>query len=253
MFCHFARRGRDRGDALLSQRLDQRSDQKRRAAGRLPARRRKGRFRLGPHADRHQRGHSPGGERGYGDQLGRRVHREGGQELLARTRLGQPSSQNHGDGQLLQSGQQEGQKAKRRTVSPVGIVDHQGQGALGGQVGAQPIQPVQDRERGIRSDRRPFWERVAQSRQAQQPRRHPGRSLQQAGPLLLRRTRHDRLDQLAHNPEGELSFQLGAAGPQYPESHAPCHITGRRQQHGLADPCRPLHHQCAAVALVRPL
>ena len=185
IFCTLAADDADRGDALLSQRLDQRADQKRRATRRLPARRRELSLRLDTQAGGHQRSHPPGGERRHGDHLGRRVHRQRGQQLLALSRLGRPSPQQHRGGQLLQARQQKRQKAQRRTISQVGVIDHQHQGALRRQVGAQPVQAVQDRERRVRSHQRAPGYGAAQARQAQQPGRHPGRPVQQPGPLLL--------------------------------------------------------------------
>ena len=250
---YFGCRRGDRRDLLLSQSFDQRADQKRRTAGRLPAGRRELRFGLDTQAGRHQRGHPPRGERPHRDHLGRRIHRQGGQQLPTLSGLGRPSPEQHRDMQLLQAGQQEGQKAKRRTVSPMGVIDHQRQGALRRQVGAQPVQPVEHRERRVRGDRRSRSHAVTQARKTQQPCRHPGRPIQQLGPLLLRRSRHHRLDQLAHHPERELALQLRPARSQYPETLSLCRIPGDRQQHGLADPSRPLHHQRSATALPRPL
>ena len=80
----------------------------------------------------------------------------------------------------------------------------------------------------------------------------PRRPVQQTCPLLLRRCRHHRLDHLAHHPEGELPLQLGAARPQHPKTVNLRHLAAGRQQHRLADPSRPLHHQRSAPALRCP-
>ena len=80
--------------------------------------------------------------------------------------------------QLLQAGQEKGQKAERSTVSPMGVIDHQCQGVLHRQVDAQPVQPVQHRERRVRGDRRSRSHAVTQASETQQPCRHPGRPIQ---------------------------------------------------------------------------
>ena len=211
-------------------------------------------FRLDTQADRHQRGHPPGGERGHGDHLGRRVHGQGGQQLLTLSGLGRPSFR----------------AAPRRAAPPGGAAERPESEATHRQPSGRHRPPTP------RGAPRPGWRTastarastandgsgaigvtrsyaVTQARQTQQPCRHPGRPVQQPGPLLLRRPRHHRLDQLAHHPERELPLQLGAARSQHPETLSPCRITGHRQQHGLADPSRPLHHQRPAVALLCPL
>jgi hypothetical protein len=97
------------------------------------------------------------------------------------------------------------QEAQRGLVSPVDVVDAQQERAAPPKVCAQPVQPVQDRERGVKQ--RPGHV-LLRGRDAEQRRRPPGRAGEELVPFRRRR-RHERgLEQLADHAIGEVSFEL---------------------------------------------
>jgi hypothetical protein len=251
---HPRRRGGDRSDPRLLQRRHERADQERRSAGRLPACRREAGVRLGAQPRRDHPGDAAGGERCQREDLGRRVHRQHGEQLAltTRSRLGGPRRQQHGGAQLLHSGQQEGEEAQRSTVHPLRVVDHQRHRPLGRQVREQPVEPVEHREGRVRSGQRGLAGRAVRPRQAEQRCRDPGWALQERGTLAVRRLRQERLDQLPHHAERELALQLGTARPQHPEALGLRHLARGPEHHGLAHAGGPLDDERAASTLARP-
>jgi hypothetical protein len=80
---------------------------------------------------------------------------------------------------------QVGEKAERRRVRPLRVVDRQQQRAAGGEVRRQPVQPVQGAEQRVRAGRqRQAGDRCRECR-------GPG---EQLGPLALVRARQDGLE-----------------------------------------------------------
>ena len=177
---HPRRRGVDRSDPGLDERRDERANQERRSTGRVPARQREAGLGLGAQPHRDQPGDPVGGERRQREDLGRRVHRQHGEQLpLAGSRLGGPRRHHDGSAQLLQSWQEEREEPQRRTVRPLRVVHHQSHRALGRQVREQPVEPVEHREGRVRSDRRRLADRAVGVWQAEEPDRDPGWSLQE--------------------------------------------------------------------------
>jgi hypothetical protein len=130
----------------------------------------------------------------------------------------------------------------------MGVIDHQSQRALRRQVGTQPVQPVENGERGVRGDWGGGSKLVTGAGQAQQSGRHARRPVQQPSTLLIRHPSYNRLNQLTHDPEGEFTLQLGASRSQDTETPAFCHVSTGRQHYGLSDPRRSIHNQRLSMA-----
>jgi len=109
------------------------------------------------------------------------------------------------DRQFLQPPPQVVQKAQRGLVSPVDVVDAQQQRAALGEVRAQPVEPVQDRERRVEQRAGHI---VLHRRDAEQRRRAPGRAGEELGPFRRRRRDQRGLEQLADQAIGEVAFQF---------------------------------------------
>ena len=135
----------------------------------------------------------------------------------------------------------------------MGVIHHQRQGLLRRQVGAQPVQPVQHRERRVRGDRRSRSHGVTQARKTQQAVPPPRAAHPTAGPAPP-----PTLPPPPARPAGAPPRTRTRAPAQRhvladPETLSLRRIPGDRQQHGLADPSRPLHHQRSSTALPGPL
>jgi hypothetical protein len=111
------------------------------------------------------------------------------------------------DVQLFEPSEQERQVPHGRGVCPVRIVDHQEERARRGEVRAQPVEAVEDRKRGVDA-RRGLTIRRRSAREPEQVGRHTGSGLQQIGTLELRCLDQRRLEQLPHDPEGEVRLHL---------------------------------------------
>ena len=143
--------------------------------------------------------------------------------------------------ELLQPRQQEGQEPQRRGVGPVGVVDGDHERVVTGQVGAQPVQPVQYRERGV--GRLGLARVGVGTREGQHPGRDPCRSLEQVGPPAGGSCGQGRLEQLARHAEGEVALQLAATGPQNANSGGAGGVGGSLDQRRLADAGGALQHE----------
>ena len=104
--------------------------------------------------------------------------------------------------QLFETREQEGQVTQGRGVCPVRVVDDQAERTGGGQVRAQPVEAVQDRERGIdarrgrarpqrarleaRAGRPPRRQRLAADRRARAPMPRPAAARKADAPLRRR-------------------------------------------------------------------
>jgi len=159
--------------------------------------------------------------------------------------LGRTGRDDERDVQFFEPREQEGQVTKGCCVRPVRIVDDHAERAVCGEVRAQPVEAVEDRERGVdarkgRTVRRCAWE-------PEQTGCHAGSVLHQIDTFELRCLDERGLEQLPHHAEGEIDLHLGRARPQDAHS-ALCRCSARRgEQRRLADPGRPFdHHEPAA-------
>ena len=134
--------------------------------------------------------------------------------------------------------QQERQVTEGRGVCPMRVVDEEAKRLDGGQVRAEPVKAVEDRERGIEAQRgRTVCGWCA--RKPQQTGRDAGGAVQEIGALVLRCVNQRRLEELTHDPEGEVALEFGSPRTEHAHS-ALCRCgSRRREQSRLADPRRP--------------
>ena len=222
------RLGGRRGHALLAQRLDELAHEEGDAARRAPA---------------------GGGEVGVGrapqallDEAPDRAGRERRRAQHARERIGEQQGEQRRGGalglrarrhhererQLLQARQQEGQEAQGGRVGPVRVVDGEHERAVAGEVRAQPVEAVQHGERRVGGGAISPPVR-ARARQAEQPPGHAGRPLEQVVAGAGRDLGQGRLEQLAHDAEGEVALELAAARAQRPRARGVRDARGRRR------------------------
>src|SRR5262249_47072398 len=102
------------------------------------------------------------------------------------------------------------QEAERRRVGPVRVVDDHQEGLPAGEVGAHPVEAVQDRERRI-DDRRERSLQGGRPREPEQRGCNSGGCLQQLGTRGVGGLWERRLAELPYDAEGELALELGAA------------------------------------------
>ena len=158
--------------------------------------------------------------------------REVVEHRLPLARLGRAGGGDQADREAVEALREVGEPAQRGEVGPVDVVDEHEQRPLLGEVGRQPVQPVQ-RRAGVL-----LAAHAAQHR-----------------PRQRRRTRevlfaHHRLEQLPHDREREVALELGPARAQ----HAPAvrQRPRRPEQPRLADPGRPFDQQPATAAVEHP-
>ena len=87
------------------------------------------------------------------EHTGGRIGGHGRQQLGIGSGLARSDRHDERDVQLLEPRQQERQVTERRGVRPVRVVDEQAERLDGGKVRAQPVEAVEDRERGIEAQR----------------------------------------------------------------------------------------------------
>ena len=201
-----AERGcRRRLDALLGDRADELLDEERNAAGHLVAGSRESRFHVGAERQPHELCHRPLAQRREFEDLGRRAGGERRKHRRGISRTAGPRRGDDRDRQLIESPPEELQETQRGLVGPVDIVYAQQQRRAPPEVRAQPVQPVQDRERGVEQR---VGDVIPRRREAEQRRRVPSRAGQEFGPLRRRRRDERDLEQLAHEAVREVAFQL---------------------------------------------
>jgi hypothetical protein len=208
------------------------------------ARRREGRIGRLAEALLHQPAHGGEAERRRLQHVGAWVGGQGGQQVrLLGLRLGARGDEQR-DLQLLQAREEVGEEAQRGRVGPVGIVDAEHDEPVGGEVRAQPVEAVQDRERRVGRRRR----RLAVPQGAGQTEHasgQPRRALQQIVALGGRGLMQHGLEELAHHAEGEVALELGPPGSQEPRRAVLCPQPGGGEHRRLADPRRALDDHAA--------
>ena len=125
----------------------------------------------------------------------------------------------------------------------MGVVDDEAGRLRCGEIGAQPVQTVQDRERrlGPRGEATARAVVPGQGQRSRRPVRPRPAAARSAPPRGLRQ---GRLEQLAHDAEGELALELGAAGGEHLHPAGLGAAPGGGEQRGLADAGRALNdHQ----------
>ena len=175
------------------------------------------------------------------------VGREGRQQVgLLDLGLG-PRGDEQRDPQLLQAGHEEGQEAQRGRVGPVGVVDAEHDGLARGQVRAQPVEAVQDSEGRVGRG----GGRLAVLQRAREPEHAGGQPrgpLQQVDALGGARLVEQRLEELAHDAEGEVALELCAARAQEARRPVLAWRSGRpRGRPTCRSPPAPRPPRCAPI------
>jgi hypothetical protein len=160
-----------------------------------------------------------------------------------------PGRDDEGDRQLLEARHEEHQEPQRGGVRPVRVIDDHAQRPPLREVGAEPVEAVEDGERGVLVGDGGLGA-LRGARQAEQPGGHAGRAPEELGRPLHRPER--RLDELAHDAEGELALQLGTPGAEDAHPRRFGHRPGVGQQRGLAHARRALDHDEHAAAVTGP-
>ena len=145
--------------------------------------------------------------------LGRGIRGDRRQQVRLRPALARPAGDDERDVELLEPCEQEREVAQRRRVGPVRIVDDEAERALGREVGAQPVEPVQDRERRIDSGPSVSCARSPPGRLSR-PAATPAAPCSQSARSAAAALGEHRLEQLPHDAEGEVALELGAARAQ---------------------------------------
>ena len=203
-----ARGLRGRSDASFAQRLHEHAHQERRPARCAQAGIDEDRIRSPAEPRLDELGDGCARQRRKTDHIGGGIGRHGRKQLGIGACLARAGRHDERGVQLFEAREQEGQVAQGRGVCPVRVVDDQAERTRGGQVRAQPVEAVEDRERGIDA-RRGRAVRGGCARKPEQAGRHAGSGLQQIGALELRCLGQRRLEQLTHHSEGEIALQLG--------------------------------------------
>jgi hypothetical protein len=134
-------------DASLAQRLRELTHQERRPARYAQAGIDDVRIRSPTEPRLQELGNGGSRQRRETDHIGGAIGRHGRKQRGIAARLA-GRHREHGV-QFFEARKQEGQVAEGRGVRPVHVVDHQAERADGGQVRAQPVEAVEDGERGI--------------------------------------------------------------------------------------------------------
>ena len=184
------------------------------------------------------------------NDLGRRIRGDRREQVRLRPALTRAAGDDERDVELLEPCEEECEVAQRRSVGPVRVVDDEAERALGREVGTQPVEAVEDRERRV--DTRPHAARALAPRQVQQAGGNSGGALEPVGSLGGGRLREHGLDELPHDAEREVPLELGAARAQDAHVLADGEGARGRQDGRLADARRPLDDQEAATARARP-
>ena len=198
--------------------------------------------------------HEPGDRRSRQgrkmDHVGGRIARHGREQPRVGAVLARARRHDERDVELLETRQEKRQEAERGGVGPVCVVDDEAQRRRGGEVRAQPVETVQDRERGIDARRRKAVDE-RRARQSQQAGRRAGIGLKEIRALVLVRLDEHRLEQLAHHAEGEVALELRSACREDAHPAVRGGAPRRAEQRRLADAGRPLDHDEGAAAAPR--
>jgi hypothetical protein len=143
-------------------------------------------------------------QRRWADHLGGWIGRERREQFGVGATLSWAGRQYDRDVQLFETGEQKGEVAQRGSVCPVRVVDDQAKRAHGGQIRAQPIEAVEDGERGI--DARRGRRLGRRARKSEQSGCNTGTGLQQVAALRIRCVGKRWLEELTDNSESEIAL-----------------------------------------------
>ena len=166
-----------RREALAVHRVENRAQEERVAAGGRVAGDHEGLFRLDRELRPRQLGDRCHAERGRPDHERSRVGDQLRQQVDLHALLGRAQAQHDEQRQPFEAPREIREPAQSRRIGPVEVVDHDRGRTAGGQVGGEPVEPVQHRERNI-AGRGPGQLVVAEEplREARGARHHLSRS-----------------------------------------------------------------------------
>ena len=189
-----------------------------------------------------QLAHPAGRQRGGAQQARRGRGGEAVEQLLLGTRLGGARSDRQQHRQVLDPAGERVEEAQARRVGPVRVVDDHQQRLLGGEVRAQPVEPVERRVGRVVA----FGHGGAEHRLGQR-----GRARQQRRAALGVGSVQLPLEQLADDPEREVALQRGARRAQHPQTRVRGLRAQHAQQRGLALTGRGLQQRDRPVRRAR--
>ena len=177
------------------------------------------------------------GDRGTPKRFG--ANRDGlriGDELchkggIAALPLRRPRRRNDEERHSLEPSRQVEQPPQRGAIRPVQIVDREQRRLLKGNVGGEPVEAVEDRERALRGRVLGSGER----RGAKQRFHERGRPREQLRAEIRRDGRERRLEQLTNDPVRKPALELASAGCEHPHPRRARNRTALGKQTGLAD------------------
>jgi len=161
--------------------------------------------------------------------------------LLRRSRAGEQR-----EWQAFEPAGEVEQPAQRGLVGPVQVVDDKQRRVPKSEVGSEPVEAVQHRERRFRAPAR----RVRRSR-GEQRRAQRSRTCKQVGADILRRSSEGGLEELANDPKGKLALELASPSTQHLDLGPLGKLPGRPQQPCLTDACGPLDNDETTLAAAR--
>ena len=151
-----------------------------------------------------QRGRPDHQRRGIGDQLG--------QQFFLDALLGWAQAEDDEQRQPLEPACEVGEPAQRGRVRPVQVVDHDCRRTARGQVRGEPVEPVQDGEGDVTRGG------AGQLLVAEEPVGQPGGASHQLLSLVERKRGQVGLEELAHDAVGELLLEIRAARHEHLEA-----------------------------------
>jgi hypothetical protein len=186
--------------------------------------------------------HRRPGQRGKPDHARFRVAGHRREQLCPEACLVGPRREDERRVEFLQAREQEREVTEGGAISPLRIVDDQAEGTCCRKVGAEPVEAVQDGERGIKARRRELLDGRGGAGQTEDRGSSPRGPLQQLAALRLGCLGQLGLEQLADDAERELPLELRSPRAQHPHPFARSRLTRRREQRCLPDPSRSLQH-----------
>jgi hypothetical protein len=157
-------------------------------------------------------------------------------------RLARPEADDDRQAQPFHPRQEVGEPAQRGKVAPVQVVDRDEKRSAGGDVGRQPVEAMERRQRRIpgRLDR--------QLGGLEERRRERGSADKQLGSLLLRQAGEERLEELPDDAVRERALELGAARAQHLHPRLSGASLRLRHEGRLADSGRALDRKQPTTA-----
>ena len=224
-----------RVEAFALDRVEQRLDEERIAAGRRPAGADEVLVRLPAEELARDVAHGVAAERGRPHDRRRRVGEDLGDARLVRALVGRPRRDRDEQRQALEPALEMREPAQRRAVGPVEIVDRDHRRPAQRDVRREPVEPVQHRERHVGV----VLVGTGELHVVEERLRECGGPAEQLGTLVRRRGGEHRLEELPHDAVREVLLELSGACAQHRDSGL------RRDRARLGEQTRLAHSRAA--------